>query len=506
MKAGVPACLAFAIICSAPGSLFASLELGTPFADNMVLQRGCKIPVWGMATPDAKVTVKFADQAVSTKADRTGRWMAMLPKMDASKKNRTLEVVATGTSGTEKAEVVNVLVGEVWMCAGQSNANCPIWGANPHYRERLGVPFLDMTMKPFVRLVKTDLVASATPRYGYRAKWIPMTPQTLNRGKMSPLPSAVGYLFALELANALDIPVGLVDSSWGGTCIDTWTPPAGYEGLDSLKDIAAAPLLSEEEFKKTNPNGRWFQQRSALWNGMVAAYAPMALRGLVWYQGCNDNKEYKRYCDKMHALYNGWSREFRNPEMKLYFAQLAPWGDANIPNIQMAQATFAAEEKNAGMAVINDVGCLTDIHPADKLTVAKRLALHALKRDYGFDWITADSPTLRNWKVENGTFVLSFNDARGWYLYNPDWRLDNGFEVCGTNGVWCAAELANLVTTNVCPYKSNGIMKGAELVIRSPQVAEPKQLRYLHSRPWRGSLYSDAGLPLGAFAIGGDER
>ena len=247
----------------------------------------------------------------------------------------------------------------------------------------------------------------------------------------------------------------------------------------------------------------WIQQPSALWNGMVAAYAPMACRGFIWYQGCHNSGEYQRYANKMHALYNGWAKEFANPDLKLYFVQLAPWGNDGIANIQMAQATFAAEEKNAAMAVINDVGNLRDIHPNDKRTVAKRLSLHALRRDYGWTSVRDNSPTVKGWKVDGEKFVLSFNDADGWYVYNPDRSLDVGFEVCGADGVWKPAEILNFVVGKTRDGKPQrlGTVDGKDLVVASKDVKEPVKLRYLHSRPWFGALYNDACLPLGAFEI-----
>ena len=205
----------------------------------------------------------------------------------------------------------------------------------------------------------------------------------------------------------------------------------------------------------------------------------------------------------MHALYNGWAKEFANPGLKLYFVQLAPWGNAGIAKIQMAQAKFAAEEKNAAMAVINDVGNLKDIHPNDKRTVARRLSLHALKRDYGWDSVRDNSPTLKSWKIDGDKFVLSFNDADGWYVYNPDRSMAVGFEVCGTNGVWKTAKIVNLAESKNRNGKPQwlGPVSGRDLIVASDEVKEPAKLRYLHSSPWFGSLYNDACLPLGAFAI-----
>ena len=499
-----------AAMCALP--VFAKIELGTPFADGMVLQRGREVPVWGKAEPGCKVTVEFADAEVSTTACAKGCWKVMLPAMEASKESRTLTVTESDAgwlwdTERETVELKDVLVGEVWMCAGQSNTDCPIWGGSPRYRDGWGALTLTSTVKPFVRLVKTPLVASAEPRYGYKAKWMKMTPDMFTAfQKGERMPSAMGYYYALELANALDIPVGLVDSSWGGTNIDAWTPRCGYEGLAGLENEKNWKNVGPNEWKKEmakGPVGGWIQQPSALWNGMVAAYVPMACRGFIWYQGCHNAGEYQRYCDKMHALYNGWSKEFKNPGLKLYFVQLAPWGYNGIANIQMAQAKFDVEEKNAGMAVINDVGNLADIHPNDKRTVAKRLALHALKRDYGFESVRDNSPTLKSWKLDGEKYVLSFNDAEGWYIYNPDRSVQTGFEICGADGKWVPAKIVNLVVSKDRHGKPQyqGPVNGKDLVVAADGVKEPKGLRYLFSRPWFGCLYNEVCLPLGAFEI-----
>lgn len=489
-------------LCALP--LFAKIELATPFADGMVLQRGMDVPVWGTATAGKKVVVSFAEATVETVVAADGSWSVTLPKMSASKESRVLRVAECAAAGEADAVAVkDVLVGEVWMCSGQSNADCPIWGDRPRYRDGWGAMTLASTDKPFVRLVKTPVVASVTPRRGYRARWMKMTPALLDACKRGQqMPSAMGYYYALELANALDVPIGLVDCSMGGSNIDAWTPRSGYAGLAGLEAERDWKTVGAKEWTdamRKGPVWGWNQQPSVLWNGMVAAYTPMACRGFIWYQGCCNAGEHARYCSKMQALYNGWSKEFKNPSLKLYFVQLAPWG--NFSKIQMAQAQFDAEEPNAGMVVVNDVGNLKDIHPNDKRTVAKRLSLHALRRDYGWTWVRDNSPTLKGWKVEGDSFVLSFNDADGWYVYNPDRSMTVGFEVCGTDGVWKPAKIRNLLEAGKGRHLYQGLIEGKDLVVAADGVTKPAKLRYLHSTPWFGALYSDACLPLGAFEI-----
>ena len=478
----------------------AKVKLAVPFADGMVLQREMPVRVWGTADAGEKVNVVFADVHAETVAGADGKWMVELPALAASKVGRTLAV--------NDVRISDVLVGEVWLCAGQSNTDCPIWGGNPRYRDGWGAMTLLSTRKPMVRLVKTPLVMATEPKLDVEVKWRKMMPDLYDAYKSGVrMPSAMGYYYALELANALDIPVGLIDSSWGGTNIDAWTPRSGYEGLNDLDEERDWKMVAQADWKpemKKSPISGAHQQPSALWYGMVAAYVPMTVRGFIWYQGCHNAGEYQRYANKMHALYNGWAKEFKNPDLSLYFVQLAPWGNAGIANIQEAQAKFAAEEKNAAMAVINDVGNLKDIHPNDKRTVAKRLALHALKRNYDWSQVRDESPTLKSWKIDGDKFVLSFNDAESFYIYNPDRSLDTGFEICGADGVWKPAKVHNLEETK--DYKGelkiNGPIVGKDLVVSADGVAEPKKLRYLHSSPWFGSVYSDACLPLGAFHIG----
>jgi len=477
----------------------AKVKLAAPFADGMVLQREMPVRVWGTADAGEAVKVAFGDASVEAVADASGKWLVELPAMSACKKGRTLTV--------NDIRVSDVLVGEVWLCAGQSNTACPIWGSSPRYRDAWGSMMLMTTDRPHVRLVRTSKAMALEPKLDVKVKWMKMTPALWDDWKSGRLmPSAMGYYYALELANALDIPIGLIDSSWGGTNIDTWTPRSGYKGLSGLdveRDWKMVPLKDWDPSMATGPFKAAHKQPSALWNGMVAVYAPMAIRGFIWYQGCANASEPKRYANKMRALYNGWATEFKNPDLSLYFVQLAPWGIKTIARIQEAQAKFAAAEKNAAMAVINDVGNLNDIHPNDKRTVAKRLSLHALKRNYGWKNVQNESPTLKSWKIEGNKFILSFNDADSFYVYNPDRSLKTGFEICGADGVWKPAKISNFKATVIeGANKYLGSVDGKDLVIEADGVSDPKKLRYLHSAPWFGALYGESGLPVGAFHIG----
>ena len=457
-----------AAICAAAAG---AVKTATPFADNMVLQRGMAVPVWGTAEAGERVTVSFAGQTKSTTADAVGKWFVTLDPMPESAESRTLTVAGAANS----EECRNVLVGEVWFASGQSNMNFPIWGGNVRARDKDGKYMMSVTRRPLVRFVKNPQVASPdAPRLDWKAVWYDYSPESFKKSGYKL--GAVAFYYALELYNALGIPVGIVDSSWGGTYLSPWTPPSGFAGRSPVHH-GDKPVV----------------RASSLWNGMVAAWTPMAMRGFIWYQGESEGMTGTdgRYCEEMHGLYNGWAKEFGNPGLKLYFAQLAPWKRSWFKT-HLEQARFAAEEKNAAMSVLCDVGNPYDIHPNNKQIVARRLALHALRRDYGFTDIIDDSPTLKSCKVDGGKFILSFDNAKSWYYYNADRSEPKGFEIAGPDGKFMPAMVVN--------KDAKGNITGSELVVKADGVAEPRKLRYLAASPWIGSIYSfDSGLPLGPF-------
>jgi sialate O-acetylesterase len=457
-------------------SVQAKVTMAPVFGDNMVLQRELPVAVWGKADPQEEVKVSFAGQSVTAKADDSGAWKLRLAAMPASKENRTLTAAGRDSTATAK----NVLVGEVWLCSGQSNMEQPLWGGSPRFRDRKGAMIASLANYPLIRFSRmANYDFSVTPRTDYPMQW-----QAIRPDNVAPL-SATAFYYGVELFRALDIPVGLVTSHWGGTRIEPWTPPCGFESVPSLKGIldSLATLKPKTEGEKN-----LHQQPTVLFNRMIYPFVPFTFRGAIWYQGCSNLGDGALYCDKMHALLNGWKKVFENPGLTFYFVQLAPFtygGDGkSLPVIWEAQQKFATEEKDAGMAVITDVGDLRDIHPSDKETVGRRLALLALNRDYGMKAVKADSPTLKESKVESGKFVLTFNHAESWYTVGN--QPAKNFEVAGEDGVFAPATVE---------------IKGAQLVVGSDKVAAPKHLRFMWDQSCEGNLYNEACLLPGAFRI-----
>lgn len=490
----------------------AKVELAPVFSDNAVLQRDVEVPVWGFADPGESVTVKFADQTKTTTAGEDGKWMVKLSPLAASKENRTLE--ASGPTNSVNAK--NILVGEVWIASGQSNMEMPLWGGGEHYRHRnangTGKEVADRTNLPLLRFTNMPRQWSTTPSEKEPVKWNQAVPGVeLERA------SATAFFFGRELLKELDVPIGILGAYWGGTRIEPWTPPEGFNSVPEVANIARsvnAKIPGTKTHKEVSdkviadysnwlaaykdaiakgeqppqppafpaeqkPFGR-HQDPTVLYNKMLYGFVPYAVRGAIWYQGESNLGDKMLYKSKMQALLNGWKQVFRNPGLKLYFVQLAPYtynnGDPTmLPQLREAQQAFADGEKDAGMAIISDaVHNVRDIHPADKEIVGKRLAYLALNRDYGRSDIKADSPRLRSSRVEGNQFILDFDFVESWKAPGNTIPF---FEVAGADCEFFPAQAE---------------IDGTRLMVSSDKVSEPKSLRYMWNETNEGKLANEA--------------
>ena len=477
----------------------ASLELGSPFTDGMILQRDRPVNVWGVAPSGATVSVAFGGQTVRGKAGADGCWRVKLPAFAASKASRKLVVC----SGAESLTVEDVLVGEVWVASGQSNMDCPLVGRYTRYRDRQGSLVAQMTYKPYVRFARSSggwrrepLAKTQSP-----VVWKTFTPENLLKDGAV---SAVAAYYALDLHAALDVPVGLLCAHIGGTNIDAWTPKEGTASRPDLKDVVAWTYYDSSNWPTNFNTYPWkapTQQPAVLWNGLVAPLAPYSCRGMIWYQGCHNfpNGEWQRYCSKMHALFDGWKLKFENPDFVIRFVQLG----TGFSTLCQQQAQFEREESAAAMAVICDVANKDDIHPNEKETVGRRLAAHALRRDYGFNDIQDNSPSVESVSRDGTNLVVKCRDAKSLYVYNPDRSLKNNFEIAGADGVWKRAAIVNAVPTKD-PKKGVNVNGGQitnpdRIVLCAVGVAEPVKVRHWFAPPYYGAVYNEVNLPLGPF-------
>ena len=382
-----------------------AVEVASPFADSMVLQRGMKVPVWGWADPGTCVTVSFAGATRTATAGADRRWRVDLPPMAESKEGRELKV--------NDVTIRDVLVGEVWFASGQSNMALPLVADNPHGRDRNGELFAQMTYRPNVRVafVKSGVRMVPQQKTAEPVVWRAFCPETLRVNV-----SAVAAYYAVELHDALGVPVGIVEVYRGGSRIEPWVPNEGFRAVPSLKAFAEyvpvekgfskdALLALCPKIMKSHLSAIF--QPSVHWNAMVEPWVPYAARGMIWYQGEANAPEAFEYVPKMHALYKGWSTRFGNPAFRLYFSQIATSGSASF-DFQRAQEQYAQEEPNAAIAIISDVGNPSDVHPNEKELVARRLAAHALRRDYGFDSLRDESPRYAGCRADGTNIVVYF--------------------------------------------------------------------------------------------------
>ena len=487
--------------------LAAAFGLGSPFTDGMVLQRGMKVPVWGWGEPGDNVVVSFAGQSKFAKVASDGRWRVDLDPLEASSIPRRL---AAGGMTVE-----NVLVGEVWFASGQSNMELPLVSDNPHGRDRNGELFAQMTYRPNVRVAYVKPASRMKPqmRTLEPVVWRDFRPETLRVNV-----SAVAAYYAVELHDAIGVPIGIVEVYRGGSRLEPWVPNEGFRSVPSLTAFADyVPVekgFSKEALLALCPKiikGHLSPifQPSVHWNAMVEPWAPYAARGMIWYQGEANDAEGFDYVPKMHALYKGWSTRFENPSFRLYFAQLASIS-ANSFDFQRAQEQYALEEPNAAIAIITDVGNPSDIHPNEKELVARRLAAHALRRDYGFGSIRDESPRYAGCRSDGTNIVVRFHNAERMYVYNQSYSADAPFEIAGEDGVFRKATITNLRKgkwSNGREFVSGNIKLGDEIALFAKDVPKPVKVRYLFNKPWKGTVYNESNLPLGPFLgeVGGVE-
>ncbi|HHM13062.1 MAG TPA: sialate O-acetylesterase, partial [Planctomycetaceae bacterium] len=385
--------VAMAMVFAGGVSAWAELKLPAIFSDHMVLQREKPIPVWGWDNPGTEVTVTLGDQSVKARADAQGRWKATLPARAAG---GPLELTVKGTS--EKA-FRDVLIGEVWICSGQSNMEWPVAAVMNAKEEIASANY------PRIRHIKIPHTPAATPQDDVKtAGWQVCSPKTVGGF------TAVGYFYGRNLLQQLDCPIGLIGSNWGGTRIEPWTPPVGFQSVPALKEIAD----KLDEYPTKRPNGSIVHQSPlALYNGMIHPLIPYAVRGAIWYQGESNNGEGMLYYEKMKALISGWRKVWNEPELPFYYVQLAPFryggrSPLDLPGIWEAQLK-ALSVPHTGMAVTVDIGNVKDIHPRNKQEVGRRLALWALARTYGKPIAVYSGPLYRKMEVEGNKVRLFFD-------------------------------------------------------------------------------------------------
>ena len=504
------------LLCSATPLFAADLVVAPLFRDGAVLQRGRDVPVWGKAGADAEVVVSFGDHRAVATADGDGRWEAALPAMDAEAEPRVMTV----TSGEDTLEVADVLVGEVWLASGQSNMGWQIRQSREEDQEMAAERPV-----PGLRVFTVPQRLNHERQFTVDGEWTHATPET------APRLTAVGYFFGRKLVEELGVPVGIVNSSWGGSTIAPWIDDeTGFDGVGELAEVRAHRRLRSPgmpEFRRLlrayavemqewsekavrmldaggDPTGMpeapellslGHRAEAGTYQAMIHPLAPYALRGTIWYQGESNRGDGMEYFHMKRALIQGWRDRFRAPEMPFLFVQIAPYRYGNDRPDELAEF-WAVQQRtleipHTGMVVTLDIGDLDDIHPGNKSEVGRRLALWALADSYGRDGLVKSGPLFRGYRVVDGGVEIEFDHVGGG-LATRDGEPPSHFEVAGEDGEFKPAVAAIAAD-------------GTSLVVSSEAVAEPVRARFAWEKTAEPNLMNREGLPAGAFDTGWGE-
>jgi sialate O-acetylesterase len=499
-------CLAFLLLAqSIP--VHAELKLAALFSDNMVLQQDMPVPVWGTGCAGEQVTVEFAGQKKSAKAGPTGRWQLKLDPLAASSEPRELKVTTDGPQ-SEIRKLSGVLVGEVWICSGQSNMERqlgPREGQKPldnWEQEAASANY------PLIRHFAVARKGTDAPLADTAGKWDVCSPAT------APNFTAVGYYFGRDLHKKLNVPIGLIHTSWGGTPAEAWTSHEVLEqSLPEIFDaqrkaVDAYPALLEK-YKQDEPKlladwekaaqaakdaGKPLPRKPApphdpvtgsnrpanLYNGMIAPLIPYAIRGVIWYQGESNSGQGKQYQTLFPLMIADWRAQWKQGVFPFLFVQIAPYKKMT-PEIREAQLLTWEKMPNTAMVVTADVGDAEDIHPTHKEPVGARLALAARALAYG-EKIEYSGPVFKSMKVEGNRAILSFTHVDSG-LVAKDGEL-KGFTIAGTNKNFFPAKAEILDDT---------------VVVSSEQVSAPVAVRYGWANVPDVNLFNREGLPATPF-------
>ncbi|MGM0485668.1 MAG: sialate O-acetylesterase [Planctomycetota bacterium] len=453
------------VLVAAPRMAWAEIKLPSIFSDNMVLQREKPVPVWGWDDPSTEVTVVLDDDKTTATADEDGRWLVKLPAQEAG------GPVSVTIKGTSEVTLKNVLIGEVWLCSGQSNMEWPVARVKNAEQE------IAAADHPRLRHIKIPHVPADEPQRDVPSKgWEVCAPETV------PGFTAVGYFFGRHLQKKLDVPIGLIGSNWGGTRIEPWTPPTGFKQVPALKDFAD----KLDEFPAVKDGKVNHQSPLALYNGMIHPLVPYAIRGAIWYQGESNNGEGMLYHQKMKALIAGWRSVWADKDMPFYYVQLAPFNYARndkgdptaLPGIWEAQLA-TLEVPHTGMAVTVDIGNTSDIHPRNKQDVGKRLGLWALAKTYGHEDLVYSGPLYKSMEVVDGKIRVEFDHVDGG-LVSRDGKPLTHFKIAGEDEEFVDAKAK---------------IDGDTVLVSAEGVDKPVAVRYGWHEEAEPNLANKAGLP-----------
>lgn len=492
--------------CGAPAC--ADVSLNNMFGDHMVLQQGIRNKVWGKAEPGEAVTVTLGGQTKSTAAGTDGAWHVMLDPVNEYGGPHTLTV-----KGKNTVTFSDVLIGEVWVCAGQSNMQMAVNGSNDADLEKAAAKF------PNIRLISVPQVGTQDEQWNFNGKWQVCSPQTVGGF------SAVGYFFGRQLNETLSVPIGLINNAWGGSAAEAWVRRdklAAHEPLKALNErwvkVEEGYPAAKEEYEKQmvgwkeaaakakaegrpaprppgNPEGQMNgnARPGNIHAGVLAPSIGYGIRGAIWYQGESNADRAYQYRELFPFMIRSWREEWGLGDFPFYWVQLADFmaekpqpGESAWAELREAQTMTMKALPNTGEAVIIDLGEGKDIHPKNKQDVAKRLARWALAETYKTPGIVCHSPLYKSMEKQGNKIVLSFDhvsNGNGWRPFDVSEPI--GFTIAGADKKFVVAKAK--------------ILPDGRIEVSSETVADPVAVRYAWADNPVCNMYSSAGLPLTPF-------
>jgi sialate O-acetylesterase len=493
----------------------AGVQLPAHFSDHMVLQREMKVPIWGTAESGESVTVEFAGKRETTKAGADGKWRLDLPPLATSAQGQVLTV--TGSAKSDAVKLNDVLVGEVWLCSGQSNMDFTVAKTPKYYFAGVNNEAEEVAAAnyPTIRMFTAAWALKATPQTDVAGTWKLCNPENVREF------SAVGYFFARSLAKDLNVPIGIITCTFGASTAEAWIRREALEANEALKPLLTKFDASVEAFQ-SGPGREKFDEAMKKWdadaakataegkpapkkpknpdpvqdqhnptvmfNGMIAPVIPTAIRGVLWYQGESIVGSPDQYSLVQATLIEDWRGLWKQGNFPFYLVQLAANkpapvepGNSNVARVREQQAK-ALSLPNTGMAVTIDIGDAKNIHPKNKQDVGARLARIALAKTYG-KAVVDSGPAYESMKIEGAAVRLIFKKQVGG-LVAKDGPLKQ-FAIAGADRkfVWADAKI-----------------DGDTVVVSSPQVSEPAAVRYAWAdNPEGCNLYNAEGLPAAPF-------
>lgn len=445
---------------------FAKIKLPSIIASNMVLQRNTSVKIWGWATPGEKISIKasWISEILKITASENGRWEIAI-KTTLSKESQSIQL----KSSESNINLENILFGEVWVCSGQSNMRMPLKGytGQPTFEGNLSVATSKNTNLRLFSITENGSPSPLDSVSNYK-KWEIAAPETSKDF------SAVAYFYGKQLQAILDVPVGLIMTSWGGTRIQPW-----------MSKEAIAPFLEVNEVKKDTTE-KYKRIPSAIFNAMINPITSYTIRGAIWYQGETNRNEPKIYQKLLPEMVKDWRKQWNIGDFPFYYVQIAPNKYVDKSKSQyLREAQLKALDfiPNSGMAVLSDIGSDVTIHPPRKKEVAERLLFIALNKTYGMKDVDCTGPVYKSMTEKEGALLLSF-DAAETGIFSPETELSN-FEIAGEDKIFYPAKAE--------------IIAHKQVKVSSMDVKVPVAVRYGWQNWFEGTLYDNNMLPASSF-------